>query len=99
MVSQFLIEFILIFGMKSTQRVTNMYSPCMLHTCQYMYLPYSLLTELKTEKKTITFRPFNHFPTILLLFPMTKNHVKFDFVLQEKKIHNNDNKKKPSQKN
>lgn len=29
---------------------------------------------------------------------MTKNHVKFDFVLQEKKIHNND-KKKPSQKN
>lgn len=26
---------------------------------------------------------------------MTKNHVKFDFVLQEKKIHNiNDNKKK-----
>lgn len=35
----------------------------------------------------------------LLLFPMTKNHVKFDFVLQEKKIHNNDNKKKPSQKN
>lgn len=30
---------------------------------------------------------------------MTKNHVKFDFVLQEKKIHNNDNKKKPSQKN
>lgn len=51
MVSQFLIEFILIFGMKSTQRVTHMYSPCMLHTCQYMYLPYSLLTELKTEKK------------------------------------------------
>lgn len=49
MVSQFLIEFILIFGMKSTQRVTYMYSPCMLHTCQY--LPYSLLTELKTEKK------------------------------------------------
>lgn len=94
MVSQFLIEFILIFGMKSTQRVTNMYSPCMLHTCQYMYLPYSLLTELKTEKKPITFRPFNHFPTILLLFPMTKNHVKFDFVLQEKKIHNNDSKKK-----
>lgn len=25
---------------------------------------------------------------------MTKNHVKFDFVLQEKKIHNNDSKKK-----
>lgn len=91
MVSQFLIEFTLIFGMKSTQRVTYMYSPCMLHMCQY--LPYSLLTELKTEKN-ITFRPFNHFPTILLLFPMTKNHVKFDFVLQEKKIHNNDSKKK-----
>lgn len=63
----------------------------MLHTCQY--LPYSLLTELKTVKN-ITFRPFNHFPTILLLFRMTKNHVKFDFVLQEKKIHNNDSKKK-----
>lgn len=96
MVSQFLIEFTLIFGMKSTQRVTYMYSPCMLHTCQY--LPYSLLTELKTVKN-ITFRPFNHFPTIIL-YPMTRNHVKFDkFVLQEKKIHNNDNKKKPSQKN
>lgn len=31
---------------------------------------------------------------------MTRNHVKFDkFVLQEKKIHNNDNKKKTKPKN
>lgn len=99
MVSQFLIEFILIFGMKSTQRVTHMYSPCMLHTCQYMYLPYSLLTELKTEKNPSLSGLSTTIPTILLLFPMTKNHVKFDFVLQEKKIHNMTIKKKPSQKN
>lgn len=56
----------------------------------------SLLSFNRVEnwKKNITFRPFNHFPTIIL-YPMTRNHVKFDkFVLQEKKIHNNDNKKK-----
>lgn len=29
---------------------------------------------------------------------MTKNHVKFDCVLQEKKIHNNDNKKNQAKK-
>lgn len=45
-------------------------------------------------------RPFNHFhTTCILLFPMIRNHVKFDnFALQEKKMFIIMTIKKPSQK-
>lgn len=74
---------------------SNKYVQSLYATHMSIHVP-SLLSFNRVEnwKKNITFRPFNHFPTILLLFRMTKNHVKFDFVLQEKKIHNNDSKKK-----
>lgn len=83
MVSQFLIEFILIFGMKSTQRVTYMYSPCMLHTCQYMYLPYSLLTELKTEKNH-HFQAFQPLSNYIIIIPNDQKPCKIWFCTSRK---------------